>query len=239
MKLPIKKYTRRLIAVDADIVLYRAAWATEKESQMNAVASAYSILSDIADGCNSDNLVLCLSPKTNFRHAIYPEYKANRKDSAKPKHAEFLRNWLIEESGYSVAMPLNHEADDLMATYSDKYGAVIATIDKDLDQVAGDHYNFVRDELYIITEAKAKRLLYLQILTGDSTDNIKGLPWVGKAKAKKSLDAMGYTLRNVKYLYTDKGYDDRYFQVQFDLIRMHIVPDNEIVHLNNMEIDYE
>ena len=61
-------------------------------------------------------------------------------------------------------------------------------MDKDLDQVAGWHYNFVKKEAYYVTEAEGLLRLYMQILTGDAADNIIGLRGIGNIKARKMLE---------------------------------------------------
>jgi 5'-3' exonuclease len=62
------------------------------------------------------------------------------------------------------------------------------TIDKDLDMIRGWHYNFVKEQLYYVTEKEAIKNFYTQILTGDRVDNIPGLKGIGPVKAKKILD---------------------------------------------------
>ena len=64
---------------------------------------------------------------------------------------------------------------------------MIVTIDKDLDQIPGLKYNFVKEIAYNITEDQADYNLAIQIMTGDSTDNIVGLPGIGAAKAAKAI----------------------------------------------------
>ena len=80
------------------------------------------------------------------------------------------------------------EADDLLAS-EQTTDTVICTTDKDLDQVVGAHFNWVKDEMYYVDEVEAEKFLWTQMLTGDSTDNIRGIPGLGKVKAKKYLDA--------------------------------------------------
>lgn len=81
------------------------------------------------------------------------------------------------------------EADDALAIQATELGdkAVIVTIDKDLDQVAGWHYNFVKGDFYYVTEPEGVRSFYSQILTGDRVDNIIGLPGIGPKRSSKLL----------------------------------------------------
>jgi len=53
--------------------------------------------------------------------------------------------------------------------------------------IRGWHYNFVKQNLYYVTEQEAIKNFYIQILTGDRVDNIPGLKGIGPVKAKKIL----------------------------------------------------
>jgi hypothetical protein len=64
----------------------------------------------------------------------------------------------------------------------------MVSLDKDIDQVAGWHYNFVKKTGYYVTEAEGLFKLYHQILTGDTADNIIGIKGVGPVKANKILE---------------------------------------------------
>ncbi len=86
------------------------------------------------------------------------------------------------------------EADDLigMAAYDaerDEDDFVVVTIDKDMDQIPGLHFNWVKDEEYVMTKGDAYEALLVQCIAGDNTDNIKGIPGRGAAWAKKFLAA--------------------------------------------------
>ena len=81
------------------------------------------------------------------------------------------------------------EADDSIAIEATKLGdnCVIVSLDKDLDQICGWHYNFVKHSGYYITPEQGLVKLYTQMLTGDAADNIKGLFRVGPVKAAKII----------------------------------------------------
>lgn len=85
------------------------------------------------------------------------------------------------------------EADDAISIAATELGedAVIVSIDKDLDQLPGWHYNFVKRNLYYVTASEGIRNFYRQILTGDRVDNIIGLRGIGPVKADRILGESG------------------------------------------------
>jgi 5'-3' exonuclease len=78
------------------------------------------------------------------------------------------------------------EADDYLGINQNE-SSIICSIDKDLLQVPGKHYNFVKKEFYEVDEETGFRNFYTQLLTGDTSDNIKGIAGIGPVKAKKAL----------------------------------------------------
>ena len=133
-----------------------------------------------------------LSGDNNFRYGIYPDYKAHRRDKPKPRHLEAIREHILVNHPSNISDGI--EADDELAIECTRLGqtgikCVIASLDKDLLQVAGLHYNFVRREFREIGELEGWRNFYLQLLIGDPADNIPGCTGIGKVKAPKILDA--------------------------------------------------
>jgi len=181
--------------LDSDIYAYRAAAACENEDELQAKRSVDSLILNTlmcgVDKCGYvDSWKLFLTGKGNFRNdiAITAPYKGNRADKVKPAHLAALRSHLMQE--WKADMSEGQEADDSIAIEATKLGddGVIVSLDKDLDQVQGWHYNFVKKEAYYISKTEGLLRLYMQILTGDSADNIIGLRGIGNVKAKKMLE---------------------------------------------------
>jgi DNA polymerase I len=141
-----------------------------------------------------------------FRKEIYPEYKANR--SAPPE--ELVPQFgLIREATRAFNLPCieteGFEADDIIATYArhaEKAGAdvTIVSSDKDLMQLvtANVHmYDSMKDKQISIAEVIEKwgvppeKMIDLQSLTGDSTDNVPGVPGIGPKTAAQLLEEFG------------------------------------------------
>jgi len=181
-----------LALLDLDLWLYRIGHTTEDDPEWVAAARCDELVDKVLHrtGATEWRGFISDSAENNFRHKLYPFYKAGRKQE-KPTHYEFLKEHLITKWGAEIAHGM--EADDALGigqtNWSDHpaVDSVICSIDKDLLQVPGKHYNFVRDEWFEIDMEEGKRRFYTQLLTGDSTDNIRGCRGIGPVKAGKAL----------------------------------------------------
>lgn len=175
--------------IDGDILVYRIGFASENETESIAMARCSEFIEDLILFNGFGEYQGYLTGKTNFRNeiAVTAPYKGNRK-SAKPKHYQLLRDYM--ESAWSFTMIEDQEADDAIgiAAYEMEVGEYcICSIDKDLDMLRGDHYNFVKDERYFITEEEGIKNFYKQLLMGDRVDNIIGIKGIGTVKAERLL----------------------------------------------------
>ena len=173
--------------IDGDIVSYRCAAVNENAEPPLAAWQSDELINRIIEDVNADDWVIYLSGSNNFRYNLYPEYKANRRDAVKPKHLEHIREYLV--TTWDARIVDGIEADDQLGIDSQRGDctAVVCSIDKDLLQLPGWHYNFVQRKLTEISEENAIYNFYYQLLVGDPTDNIKGCPGIGKVNATKIL----------------------------------------------------
>jgi DNA polymerase-1 len=127
------------------------------------------------------------------RKALVPSYKGNR--PPKPEFMEdfepAIEDYLLTQWDFIKAHD-GYEADDTVASYArlcrdSKVKHVVCSIDKDLKQIQGSHYNYKNETLNQIPPDEAYRLLFKQTLMGDRTDNIPGIPGIGPVKADKIL----------------------------------------------------
>lgn len=130
-------------------------------------------------------IFLTSDDKSNFRFELAKSkgYKANRK-APKPVHYQAVRDYLIDRQGAIVVSGM--EADDALGIAmmaNRNHLVVLASIDKDLKMIPGNHYDFVKDVFTYIDEPTAAYNFYKQLLTGDTIDNIPGLPGIGPKKA--------------------------------------------------------
>lgn len=124
--------------------------------------------------------------KGNFREtlATIRKYKGNRDKSRRSVHHQAVMEHLRKAYGAEVVD--GQEADDALGI-NQTADTVIVTVDKDLLQVPGQHFNFVAGKERQINQQTADRNLYMQILQGDSGDNIPGCPSVGPKRAEKII----------------------------------------------------
>ena len=177
------------VYIDGDPIVYQSVYGCNTNNQVSRKVDK-SILS-IMDGTQATEGTLAIKGKGNFRKTIFTAYKGHRKKLMTPEQQEmfnFAYEYLQSEWG---AIPADgQEADDLLATWHTSEEGIICSIDKDLLQVPGLHYNPKSRELTLIDEDKAAYLLHKQFLTGDATDNIKGIPGIGDKKATKILEGV-------------------------------------------------
>ena len=175
--------------IDGDIVVYRGAASAEKEEQWVALARADQMIQDILADTGSDSYSVYLTGTDNFRREIAPSYKANRPDE-RPAHWQAVREFLVTHHKAEICN--GHEADDQLGIQQDKERGttVICSIDKDLLQIPGRHYNFVKKTFQEVGVDEGLEHLYLQSLIGDRSDNIIGVAGIGPVKAAQALDGL-------------------------------------------------
>lgn len=176
--------------IDADVVAYRIAFGCQDEPEKVAIAKVSEFLEELVfTYTDVDDCEGYLTGKQNYRFDIAKTapYKGTRV-SEKPKHLGIIRQYMIDAWAFSVQE--YQEADDAIGIRAYSLGEedyVICSIDKDLDNIRGKHYNFVKNEHYTITEEVAIKNFYRQVLTGDRVDNVPGLAGIGPKKADKIL----------------------------------------------------
>ena len=140
-------------------------------------------LTEILRETRADDYEIFLSGGTNFREELVDYYKANRDPNHKPVYFLDIEKYLLRNWNTTVVEGI--EADDAVGL-SQTDSTIICSIDKDLDGVPGWHY-WTDKGPYMVTEEDALWFFYKQLLMGDTTDNIRGVPWIGKAKAEKAI----------------------------------------------------
>ena len=156
---------------------------------LSAINTYKTRLKTYAKMFGTTNIEVVLTGPTNFRDevAISRPYKGTRTQD-KPYNYPELKVYMIEEGAIVTE---NEEADDYLSymTYN-KYNTVNVTIDKDAYNTPSYIYNTNKGELTYVSEEDATKNFWTQVLTGDSVDNIPGLPNCGKVGAHILLDEL-------------------------------------------------
>lgn len=188
-----------ILLLDADITIYQAAcknqedytWSDDCESHIADLERAKVTLDNdvakIMKATKTTGVIMALSSSPNFRHEVLPSYKHNRKTTAKPILRDELYQYVMES--YPFRRKPNLEGDDILGIFMTmspgKY--ICATIDKDLKQIPGKHYNFNTETFFEVTLEQGDYYFYRQCLTGDPGDGYSGCPGIGGVKADKLL----------------------------------------------------
>ena len=217
----------KTLAVDGDIIAYRTAAVCEDHFEGACEAIVDSTLKDIATDTNISNMRIYISGQSNFRYDIAKTkpYKGNRATMVRPQYLEATKQYLVDK--YGAVRVDGYEADDAIATDMTINEAIHCGIDKDMLQIAGNHYNYVKKEWQEVTPEQAELTLYRQILMGDASDNIPGLPRIGEKKAADAIQCSETALMDAmefyKYVCGDKLPDIDpmlYFIEQSSLVTM-------------------
>ena len=193
--------------IDGDLVCYRSAASAEKDEENIALIRANRTLQDIVSVTDASDVKLFLSGTANFRYGLYPEYKANRKDMVRPRHLELVREFLVTKWTCSVTDGI--EADDALGiAHQAAPGSVLVSIDKDLLQLPGHHYDFVKLIWREIDELQGLRNFYTQLIEGDASDNIPA--WDGKLRTSRPK----FVQKLIDPLYETEDEKDMYCYVE-------------------------
>ncbi|MBX3494980.1 MAG: DNA polymerase I [Parvibaculum sp.] len=167
----------------------------------------YKLIEDTKDEFEPTHLAVIFdaSSKT-FRNDIYPEYKANRAEPPEDLRPQFA---LVRDATRAFGVPsiemLGFEADDLIATYARlaaEAGArvTIVSSDKDLMQLVNDRVDMLdtmklktisRDQVIEKFGVPPEKVVDVQALAGDSTDNVPGVPGIGIKTAAQLIEEYG------------------------------------------------
>jgi DNA polymerase-1 len=202
---------QRLFLIDGSSYIYRAYYAIRHLSNSqgmatNAIYGFTNMLLKVIRESQPDQLAVIYDSKgPTFRKNIYPEYKANR--SAMPEdlvpQIPYIKR-VVEAFNLPGIEKAGYEADDIIATLAGKFAAegievVVVTGDKDLMQIVNDRVcllDTMKDKIYGPAEVferfgGADKVVEVQALAGDSSDNVPGVPGIGEKTAKALIDEFG------------------------------------------------
>jgi len=181
----------KIALVDGDIIAYRSAASceptkikSERESLDEAIFRCDQLVYRVLNDTQSSEYRIFLSGTDNFRKNLDPNYKANRASQRRPEWLDPVREFLIRE--WKAEVCTGYEADDAIGISANE-NTIICSIDKDLRQIPGDHYNFVKQEFSTISDREAAYNFWSSLLIGDTSDNVRGIDGIGPVGARRTL----------------------------------------------------
>ena len=211
--------TKTTLLIDADVLAFEASVVAEESIHWKdelwtvhadmalAKARVVNRIQEFRENLKTENVVLCLSDRANFRRKLNPDYKANRAKSRLPIILRQVKQWIINELG--GVLWANLEADDVISILATDKAmdeeTIVVSIDKDFKSVPGIFFDYNRGEYHHPSEEEADNYHLIQTIAGDHTDGYSGVPGVGVVKAQRMLEGCGYTWDTVVGAYEDKG----------------------------------
>lgn len=245
----IRQQSTKIALIDGDYLTYSCGFSSdslakkageEREPLSYCLEGVRKTILKILDNTKATDYSIFLTGNSNFREEVATthKYKGNRDPTHKPIWYKEIKEYLI--NNWKAEIVEGYEADDAQAftQLQCPEDTVICGVDKDLLMIPGDHYNWKKD-IYFSIDTLEDGLLnfFSQLLTGDTTDNIKGLRGIGPKKAEKILDGLTSSKDRLKavglwYAIKEDNPEERLVEnakllwmmreegVQFDLDRM-------------------
>ena len=203
-----KTMKEKLYIIDISNFMHRAFHAvgdlrTSRGLPVGAIFGTVNMMMKFIRDNKPKNIVVCYdSHGKNFRHKIFPEYKANRgpTNEAVSTQEQIIRA-IIKSLGMYSVIHSDYEADDLIASvtkrFKDQYDIVIMTGDKDMLQLIDDNvkvYDSMKKTYYSEKDidkkfgVRSEQIADYLALVGDRVDNISGVPGIGPVGARKLLN---------------------------------------------------
>jgi DNA polymerase-1 len=201
--------SQKLVLVDGSSYLFRAFHAlpyltNSKGDPTGAITGVINMLRKLPEQHETKHVCIIFDAKgKNFRHDMYPEYKANRKKMADELRVQIEPlHKIIKAMGFPLISIPDVEADDVIGTLSthassEGWKVVISTGDKDMAQLVNQNVtlidtmkNKITDEAMVQERfgVTPDQIIDYLALMGDTSDNIPGVPKVGPKTASKWLN---------------------------------------------------
>ncbi|MEJ1995562.1 MAG: DNA polymerase I [Limibacillus sp.] len=205
-------HPKHLYLVDGYGYLFRAFFAlppiTRKDGTPTGAAYGFSnMLVKLLRESDADGMLVVFDAKGDtFRSEIYPEYKANREEPPEDLVPQFP---MVREAAQAFGLPIlekeGYEADDVIATVAREAKAkgievTIVSSDKDLMQLVQPGVSMldpIKGKVIGEEQVREKfgvgpdKVVEVQALAGDSTDNVPGVPGIGIKTAAQLIEEYG------------------------------------------------
>ncbi len=204
--------TQKLMLVDGSNQAFRAFFAIRRDMRglddfpTRALFGFTGMLEKLLRDHSPDHIAVLFDQGLSFRNELHPAYKGQRPDMPQelrqqwPEFIPLCREWGVQ----AIAMD-GYEADDLIGTLTQRHASpertvIIVSSDKDFCQLVGENVRLLdaaKSTEYGPPEVAGKwgvppeKIVDLLSLTGDTSDNVPGVPGVGPKKAARYIQRFG------------------------------------------------
>tara|TARA_B100001013_G_scaffold319213_1_gene227954 strand:+ start:8 stop:2833 length:2826 start_codon:yes stop_codon:yes gene_type:complete len=209
----INNNNKIVLLIDGHYLMFRSWFGipspmiNNKGIEVRAIYGFFNTTLRLLKNLNPSHLAFIFDPKgPTFRNELYTEYKANRPETPEElkKQLEIITTKLPSTNIKTIIVE-NYEADDVLGTISktladEKTKILIYSGDSDLHQLVDDNIHIITTSKNEIVEydksminevydgLNPNQIVDFKSLTGDTSDNIPGIPGVGKKTATKLLN---------------------------------------------------
>jgi DNA polymerase-1 len=201
---------RKMFLIDGSNHAFRVFFALPRMTAdgfpTGALLGFANMLKNLEEVHQPDYIVVVFDKGASFRMDLYPEYKGHRPEMDPELRAQWPHfDELVEAWGYkSLSMP-GFEADDIIATMARRWAGpelqvFLVSGDKDFYQLVNDHVSILdlmKNRTFSYEGVQEKfgvgpdRVIDVQALAGDSSDNVPGVTGIGIKTAAKLINAYG------------------------------------------------
>jgi DNA polymerase I len=224
---------KKLFLLDAYALIFRSYYAFIRNPMYNAeglntscIFGFVNTLEELMSKEKPTHIAVAFDPSgPNFRHEMYPEYKANRDET--PEDIKKSVPWIkeiLKAYGIPILQVTGYEADDVIGTLakkaeSDGYQVYMMTPDKDYIQLLSDNIYIYKPSrsgsgIDVVDKVKAcnefnlkspEQFIDILALMGDASDNIPGAPGIGEKTAMKLIGEFGSVVQLLQNIPSLKG----------------------------------
>lgn len=192
--------------IDADSLIYSCSY---KRTPDESIENYHQRIDDIVETTEANKYALFLTIGKTFRHKVINSYKSNRPRDWKTPVFYYLKHYILSQSGANYQEGV--EADDLVSYWSRQLeNAIVCSPDKDVIYSNKKCYNYNKNEIIVNSEEQIDKFFWKQMLMGDSSDNIAGIPGTGDKISDRILKKVETSLKlgksdlNYRHIVLDK-----------------------------------
>lgn len=166
-----------------------------------ALQNVKTVIQAVNDRFDESRARYFIDGANNFRYnvATIKPYKGNRDKTHKPKYFTEIKEYVLDV--WKAEEVENIETDDRLGIIqhnSEPDTTVIVSMDKDMLQIPGYHFNWVKGELQYVTPDDGDLMFFWQMMVGDTSDNIPGVNKIGPKNADRIISESAFDVERTR-----------------------------------------